>query len=466
MRTFPFLALFTFVVAPVRSETLHVGPGHPFLGLRAALAAAGAGDSIVVHGGVHREGTLLVDKPLTLVGVDWPQLDGGSGGDLLVIAASHVTVRGFTLQNGGTSNLTDVAAIKIANASQVTIEDNRIVDCGFGVHLSRARDCAVRRNEIDGARSGPPREGNGIHTWSCERLEIADNGVSGHRDGIYLDFTTDSDVTRNTVAGNLRYGLHFMFSHRNAYRENTFLRNGAGVAVMYSREVRMEANRFSRSWGSAAYGLLLKDISDSQITGNTFEFNSTAVTMQNSNRVTFTRNQFRENGWALQVQSSCADNAFLENNFLGNSFDLATNGQLELNRFEGNYWDRAEIFDRNRDGVGDVPHRPLSLFAMLVERIPASLLLLRSPLVHFLDRVERVFPTFSPDRLLDDRPAMRPHALHPGTIPLKQPPEATARQRARSVSLSPGAGVQSICSQPVRSAGFVTCVQRCALASG
>ena len=177
---------------------------------------------------------------------------------------------------------------------------------------------------------------------------------------------------------------------------------------MYSREVRMEANHFSRSWGAAAYGLLLKDMSDSRITGNTFEYNSTAVTMQNSNRMTFERNQFRENGWALQVQSSCTDNVFAGNNFVGNSFDLATNGQLELNRFDHNYWDKAETYDLNRDGISDVPYRPLSLFAMLVERIPTSLLLLRSPLVHFLDRAERIFPSLTPDHLIDTSPAMHP----------------------------------------------------------
>jgi nitrous oxidase accessory protein len=180
---------------------------------------------------------------------------------------------------------------------------------------------------------------------------------------------------------------------------------------MYSREVQMDSNRFGHSWGSAAYGLLLKDISDSRITGNIFEYNSIAVTIQSSSRMVFERNQFRENGWALQVESSSTENVYSKNNFIGNSFDLTSNGDLNLNRFEDNYWDRAEIYDLNRDGVGDVPYRPLSLFAKLVDRVPAALLLLRSPLVHFLDRAERVFPTLTSDGLFDPRPAMRPHAL-------------------------------------------------------
>ncbi len=411
MRRLLLSVLLCLAPAVLSAAELHVGAGKPFATIRTALTAAHDGDTVTVHGGVYREGNLVIDKPLMLVGLDHPRLDGASTDEILTITAPHVTVRGFDFQHGGTGNLTDVAGIKVANAHHVTLERNRITDCSFGIYFSKSQDGIVRDNEIHGSPARAESNGNGIHAWSCERIAIANNRIDGHRDGIYLEFATDSAIARNTVEDNLRYGLHFMFSHRNAYRENTFLRNGAGVAVMYSREVRMEANHFSRSWGSAAYGLLLKDMVDSQIIGNTFDHNSTAVCMQNSNRMTFERNAFRENGWALQVQSSCTDNSFTGNNFIGNSFDLATNGQLDLNRFDNNYWDKAESYDLNRDGTGDTPYRPVSLFAMLVERMPTAVLLLRSPLAHFLDQAERIIPSLTPDRLIDLKPAMHPHSL-------------------------------------------------------
>jgi nitrous oxidase accessory protein len=403
------LGVLAAVTAP--AAEWHVGAGRPLASIRAALAAAAAGDAITVHGGTYREGTLVIDKSLTLVGLDRPRLDGEHRHEVITVTASHVTIRGFEVRDAGSSNLHDFAGIKVANVSHVTIADNRLLGCGFGIYFAKSTDGAVRDNEILGAPSGGLENGNGIHAWSCERLEIAGNRVSRHRDGIYLEFVTDSRIARNRVTGCLRYGLHFMSAHRNVYQENTFLRNGAGVAVMYSREVQMVANRFGHSWGSAAYGLLLKDLTDSRITGNTFEYNSIGVTVQSSTRMVFEGNLFRANGWALQVESSSTDNRYGRNNFQGNSFDLTTNGDLVENRFEGNYWDRAEIYDLNRDGIGDVPYRPLSLFAKLVDRVPAALLLLRSPLVHFLDRAERIFPTLTPDRLFDARPVMRPHAL-------------------------------------------------------
>lgn len=409
MRRAVALSWLALAAISLEAAEWHVGPGRDFARIGEALTAAAPGDTVTVHGGVHRDGGLVIDKAITLAGVDRPRLDGEKRLEPVTVTASHVTIRGFDIADSGAGSLHDLAGIKVSGASHVTIEDNRILGCSFGVYFSKSRDGIVRRNEIRGAPADGRENGNGIHAWSCERLVFADNVVECHRDGLYLEFVTDSRIERNQVAENLRYGLHFMSAHRNVYRENNFIRNGAGVAVMYSREVEMTANRFSQSWGSAAYGLLLKDISDSRIAGNVFERNSIAVTVQSSSRMRFEDNELRANGWALQVESSSSDNVYSKNNFVGNAFDVTSNGELEANRFEANYWDRAELYDLDRDGVGDVPHRPLSLFARLVDRVPAALLLLRSPLVHFLDRAERIFPSLTSDRLADARPAMRPH---------------------------------------------------------
>ncbi|MEQ1852833.1 MAG: GntR family transcriptional regulator, partial [Chthoniobacteraceae bacterium] len=95
-------------------------------------------------------------------------------------------------------------------------------------------------------------------------------------------------------------------------------------------------------------------------------------------RTVVEQNLFRENGWALRVQASCDADTVRGNNFFGNSFDVSTNGHLVLNHFNANYWDKYEGYDLDRDGVGDVPYRPVGLYAVVVERMPYSLLLLRS----------------------------------------------------------------------------------------
>ena len=79
-----------------------------------------------------------------------------------------------------------------------------------------------------------------------------------------VEFAEDARVLGNESRDNLRYGLHFMFSHRCEYRDNRFLDNGAGVAVMYTRNMLMQGNTFADNWGAASYGLLLKEIRDRQ----------------------------------------------------------------------------------------------------------------------------------------------------------------------------------------------------------
>ena len=177
---------------------------------------------------------------------------------------------------------------------------------------------------------------------------------------------------------------------------------------MYSRQVKMYENQFSYNWGSSAYGILLKDISDSHIWKNTFEHNSAGVYMEGASRIILEQNQFRENGWALRVQASCDANVVRQNNFFGNSFDVSTNGHLVLNTFDSNYWDKYEGYDLDHDGVGDIPFRPVSLYAIVVERMPYGLMLMRSFMVYLLDKAEKIIPSLTPEQLMDEKPAMHP----------------------------------------------------------
>jgi nitrous oxidase accessory protein len=413
MVTLPRLMLVCLWLTSVRlaAAELHVGAGQPFASISTAIVGAAEGDTIVVHGGTYREGNLRVGKLIHLVGVDAPVLDGELKSEILTINASDVTVRGFSFRNGGRSSINDLAGIRVESAARVTIEGNDLRNCNFAIYLARARDCTIRRNGIEGDPGTELSSGNGIHLWSCEGTHIADNSVRGHRDGIYLEFASKSVVEANVVENNMRYGLHFMTSHDSAYRKNRFSRNGAGVAVMYSRHVEMSDNVFEYSWGGSAYGLLLKDITDSEIRGNKFQHNSTAIYAQGATRVLFERNQFDENGWALRILSSGMANTFRENNFTRNTFDVATNGQLTDHKFTNNYWDRYEGYDLNRDGLGDVPFRPVGLYSTMVEQVPASAILMRSFLVHLMDRAEKALPSIAPDEALDSAPSIRRHTL-------------------------------------------------------
>lgn len=285
---------------------------------------------------------------------------------------------------------------------------------GFAIHVLRFSNSAnlVIRNNI--LKSNAEREfqtGNGIHLWKCKDSFIEGNEVNGHRDGIYLEFVTNTENNNNLIVENKRYGLHFMFSHDNSYYKNTFRNNGAGVAVMYTKNVLMKENIFEDNWGASSYGILLKDIADSEVIGNIFRKNTIGIYMEGSSRTVFKNNAFTQNGWALKLMASCDDNTFEANNFIGNTFDISTNGSVVLNTLTQNYWDKYEGYDLDKDRIGDIPFRPISLFSVIVEKIPAAVILWRSFLVSLLDRMEKVIPSITPENMIDLSPKMTPHDI-------------------------------------------------------
>ena len=251
--------------------------------------------------------------------------------------------------------------------------------------------------------------GNGIHLWYARDVHLTRNTVQHHRDGIYFEFTHGGVVRDNVSRENGRYGLHFMFSDSCQYLHNQFVHNAAGIAVMYTNHVEIRGNLFADARGSASYGLLLKSISDSRIADNVFRSNSIALHLEDANRNQITGNRMERNGWALRLMASADDNVVARNDFRGNSFDVVAVGDRNTTQMHDNYWDAYRGYDLNRDGVGDVPHHPVRLFALIVANNPPALVLLRSFLLDLLDLAERVLPVLTPASVVDTAPSMRPH---------------------------------------------------------
>ena len=69
--------------------------------LQAAIDAAQPGAVIQVPPGVY-QGNFVIEKPITLEGIDWPVLDAGDEGHVIeILEAPDVTVRGLVIRNSG-----------------------------------------------------------------------------------------------------------------------------------------------------------------------------------------------------------------------------------------------------------------------------------------------------------------------------------------------------------------------------
>lgn len=393
--------------SPAFANTIEVGKSKVITSLKEAVSMAAPGDSILLHKGVYKEGNIIINKPIFLIGVDEPVLDGEGKYEILTVSARNIVIKGIHFRNSGYSSMYDYASVNIVDTDNFIIENNIFTNASFAIHVSNSRYGLIVNNKITGTYKAEHVSGNGIHLWKCEEILVEDNEVQGHRDGIYFEFVYNSIIQGNVSTNNVRYGLHFMFSHDNSYIENVFKENGAGVAVMYSKRVLMMHNQFDFNWGASAYGILLKEISDSRIIKNVFNKNTVAVLMEGSTRINVQLNTFTNNGWSLKVQANCTENSFHHNNFISNTFDVATNGNLSLNEFYNNYWDKYEGYDLNKDIVGDVPYHPVSMYAMIIENDPNSLMLLRSFMVSLLDKAEKAIPSLTPEALVDNQPLMK-----------------------------------------------------------
>jgi nitrous oxidase accessory protein len=392
------------------AKTITVGPTETVKTIKQAIVLAKDRDSIFLKPGIYKEGNLILTKSLTIIG-NHAVLDGEHKYEILTVSGKNIVIKGIQFQNSGYSSLGDFASIKVIDAANIVIDNNKILNSYFAIHISNSSFCIISNNKISGTPKSEQSTGNGIHLWKCKKVTIKNNSITGQRDGIYFEFVTASLIENNFSEKNIRYGLHFMYSNDDQYLYNTFRNNGAGVAVMYSNKVNMQFNHFEENWGPASYGILLKDIADSHITQNTFLKNTVGIYMEGTSRINIQKNVFTENGWAMKVQASCNDNTFHHNNYYNNSFDVATNGTMVLNTFYNNYWDKYEGYDMNKDGIGDIPYRPVSMYSMIIEENPTALILLRSFIVSLLDKAEKAIPVLTPENLIDNKPMIKPNQL-------------------------------------------------------
>jgi len=376
--------------------------------IRDLIASIEPGDTLLIDGLNIEIDSLIINKPMTVLGKNNPVLKGTQKNHIIIVRADDVCIKGITISNSGLSYVEDRSGIKVDSSKNFILEECKVLDCMFALHATESSNIKIINNTITGNAEREASSGNGVHLWYCKGATILNNKISNHRDGIYFEFVSEIKVNGNTSINNLRYGLHFMFSHDAVYSDNIFKNNGSGVAVMYTHNVKMTNNIFEDNWGSASYGLLLKDISDSEIRHNTFYRNTSGIFLDGGGTIDISQNNFQQNGWAIKLLASSENNTIKQNNFIANTFDVSTNSFTNSNLFEKNYWDKYSGYDLNKDGIGDVAYHPVRLFSLMVANNPPLLILLHSFFIGLLDLAENIIPSLTPDTLLDAQPLMNP----------------------------------------------------------
>lgn len=404
LKYFFVVVFFYFTINCYSQNKIRITPQS---NLQREIDNAADGDVLILTSGIYKVDNIKINKSINLIGENYPIIEGNKKDEVINVLADNVHIKGLVIKGAGISFLNENSAIKLNEVSGCVIEDNILKDNFFGIYLSKSFNCVIKNNKIEAYNKTETSSGNGIHLWYSKGITISDNLIIGHRDGIYFEFVMHSLVKNNYSKSNLRYGLHFMFSDSCSYINNTFESNGAGVAVMYTKNITMRKNRFINNWGAASFGVLLKDLTDCLIEGNYFEKNTNGLYLEGCSRITIQRNNFENNGWGIKLMANSTNNFISYNNFISNSFDFLTNSKNNFNTVKQNYWSKYNGYDLNKDGFGDVPYRPVKMFSVIVERQQSSMFLIHSLFIELLNAAENVFPSLTPINLIDEQPKMR-----------------------------------------------------------
>lgn len=369
--------------------------------------------------GVYRE-HLRITRPVTLVGVGDPVIDGGGAGDIVEITAPGVTLRGFTIRNTGIDLDGESAAVRVL-APAAVIERNTIEDALFGIDLREAPNSILRDNRVGGKALDIARRGDGVRLWRADGTVMEGNTIHDGRDAI-LWYSRDVVVRRNAGL-NCRYGLHLMYSDDVVIEENHFEGNSVGIYLMYSRGVTLRHNRLLRNRGPSGYGLGFKEVDRYTVEHNLFAGNRVGIYLDGSpfsgrQPALITMNIVACNDIGVAFLPSVRGNLFTANNFVDNIEQVAVLGRGELrgNDFSvdqyGNFWSDYVGYDEDRDGVGDFVHESTTTFENLLDREPKLRFLLFSPAQQAVELVGRAIPAIRPDpKFFDEYPLMQPVSI-------------------------------------------------------
>lgn len=459
-------AFFVFPYSVADAEENPIGeiitPQGKYTSLTDAIAAAKAGDTIEVFGGSY-SGPIEVEKPLSLIGHDWPVVDGGGKGTVLRLTAPGIVLKGFVIKNSGDVLDQENSGIAV-EAPDIVVEGNRFEETLFGIYLRKASGSVIRGNTINSKDLALPRRGDPIRVWYSNDVLIENNKVQKGRD-VVLWYSERLTVRNNEISGG-RYGLHFMYCDDAVIQGNQLKNNSVGAFLMYSRRLSLHNNFIAQNRGPSGFGVGMKDMDDAVIKDNLFMDNRIGASVDNSPRevdstLMFDGNVFSFNDIGVKLMPSVRRNQFTGNSFKDNQEQVSFGGTGSLHENEwtvngiGNYWSDYAGFDSDHDGLGDIPYKSQKLFEDLMGRHASLRLFIYSPAAQSVDFAAKAMPMVRPKpKLTDSAPLMEINM--PEELPSPPEPSAGLIGLASAGMLAAVAGLIALPRLSIRVAPFIS----------
>lgn len=386
------------------AATVVVQPGQD---LQAAIAAAAPGDVVEVQRGLYRA-NLLIDKALTLRGIDRPTISGGLVGDTIRVTAPDVVIEGLIVRDSGSSLKDQNSGIYLyPGAHRAVVQNCDLTYNLFGLWIEKVTDVRIEGNLITGKREfDSAQRGNGIQLYNTKNAQILNNNISFVRDALYVDVSHHATFRGNKLHHS-RYGTHYMTSYYNVWEDNETYYNRGGLALM---EVREQVVRNNRAWGNSDHGIMLRSVQDSVVEGNIVAGNNRGFFIYDVEYASVQNNLVVDNVVGVHLSAGSTRNVVEGNDFIGNREQVRYVGARDepWGTERGNHWSNYLGWDRDGDGIGDVRYEANDMVDRLTWRYPSMKLLLASPAVQALRLVGQQFPILRVPSVIDPKPHMQP----------------------------------------------------------
>jgi len=376
--------------------------------LDAAIGTASAGDILRLQAGVY-SGPVNIDRAITLSGIAASVIDAGGQGRVITIAAPDVVIRGVTVRGSGTRlDIEDSGIFVTADGDRALIEANRLQGNLIGVYLKGPDDAVVRDNVIVGSRDPHMNDrGNSVYLWNTPGSVVEGNTLQFGRDGIYV-MTSKRNIFRNNHFSDMRFAIHYMYTHDSEISNNVSVRNDSAYALMYSERLLVNGNL---SAGDRERGVFLNYTNHSEFLDNVVYGGAhKCVFIYNANMNTFRGNHFEGCEIGIHFTAGSERNTISGNTFIDNRTQVKYVGTRHIEWSldgRGNYWSDHPAFDLDNDGIADWPYRPNDMVDQLIWKHPLSKLLINTPAMQLLHWSQSEFPALYPGGVTDSAPLMQ-----------------------------------------------------------
>jgi nitrous oxidase accessory protein len=361
------------------------------------------------------KGNIKITKPITIIGSDdGSVIDGGGKGTVIVIESNYVTLKNLIIRNSGSMHQGLDAAIKVHDSKYVEIRDCDIDDCLFGIDLQNTTDSKIVGNRIKSKDFDLGLRGDGLRLWYSNDNLVKKNHLYKSRDMVV--WYSHGNIIEENFGEYGRYSLHFMYTGANIVKNNFYEHNSVGIFFMYSRDTVATGNIIKNSLGATGMGIGLKEASNFTIMNNTVIYCAEGFYIDWSpfepgmpNRIE--NNNILYNAEGMHFHAISLDSDIKNNNFVGNMENVVNDSKktkISQNRWDGNYWDDYEGFDRDKDSIGDTPYKAYAYADKMWLYNPSVKFFYGSPVIAIIDFLAKLAPFSEPVlNLVDNNPRMK-----------------------------------------------------------